>query len=122
MSKKQKIPGALREQVWIIHLGDKHFRRKCKVDWCENIITPFDFEVGHNIPESRGGTIDIENLRPICSKCNKSMGDRYTIDEFSELSKRSARAWECFRFSKPTQEQALKSEDTQDKTKPTQQQ
>ena len=100
MGKKQKIPGALREQVWLVYLGDKNFKHKCKVTWCENIITPFNFEVGHNIPESKGGLTEIDNLRPICSKCNKSMRDNYTIDEFSELSKRTSNAFECFRFCK----------------------
>ena len=57
------------------------------------VITPFTFEVGHNIPESKGGTLSI------CSRCNKSMGDSYTIDEFSKISKRTSHLWECFRFS-----------------------
>jgi hypothetical protein len=40
--------------------------------------------VGHNIPESKGGKTTINNLIPICGDCNRSMGDRYTIDEFSQ--------------------------------------
>lgn len=87
---KAKIPLALREQVWLAWCG-KRFRHKCLVVWCENIITPFTFEVGHNIPESKGGPTELSNLRPICAKCNRSMGDQYTIDEFSKLSK--ARSW-----------------------------
>ena len=96
--KKKKIPLAIREQVWIAYLGDKAFRHKCHVKWCENIITPFTFEVGHNVPESKGGRTSIDNLRPICSKCNKSMGDSYTIEEFSDISDRSKNRWECFRL------------------------
>ena len=98
MGKKQKIPLALREQVWILYLGDRQFKHKCNVKWCENMISPFNFEVGHNIPESKGGATNIDNLRPICSKCNKSMGNTYSIDEFSELSKRTINHWECFRM------------------------
>ena len=97
---KKKIPMALREQVWIIYFGDRNFKHKCHVQWCENQVTPFTFEVGHNVPESKGGLTDLDNLRPICSKCNKSMGDDYTIDEFSELSKRTSKMFECFRFKK----------------------
>jgi len=97
---KAKIPGALREQVWMTYCGDKLFRHKCLVSWCENIITPFRFEVGHNLPESKGGTLDIDNLRPICANCNKSMGNRYTIEEFGNISKRTNSIFECFRFSK----------------------
>jgi hypothetical protein len=98
---KAKIPGALRQQVWLVHIG-KRFEHKCLVKWCQNPITPFNFETGHNIPESKGGTLDIDNLRPICSNCNRSMGDQYTIDEFSELSKKTSKLWECFKFTQST--------------------
>ena len=96
---REKIPKALREQVWITYCGEK-FKHKCIVKWCENIITPFQFDVGHDIPVSRGGTNDLTNLRPICANCNRSMSNVYTIKEFSELSKRNSNLWECFRFSK----------------------
>lgn len=96
---KQKIPKALRRQVWITYIGKK-FEHKCLVTWCENTINPFDYEVGHNVPESKGGTLDIDNLRPICSSCNSSMGDMYTIEQFSDLSKRTSNFWECFRYTK----------------------
>ena len=96
--KKKKIPLAMREQVWLAYLGDKSFKHKCHVKWCENIITPFTFEVGHNVPESKGGATSLDNLRPICSKCNKSMGDSFTIEEFSDISDRSKNRWECFRM------------------------
>jgi hypothetical protein len=95
---KKKIPLALKEQVWLLYFGDKNFKHKCFVEWCENSITPFTFEAGHNIPESKGGETSLDNLRPICSKCNKSMGDSYSIDEFSGISKRSSNMFECFRF------------------------
>lgn len=100
---KKKIPGALREQVWLLYCGDIHFKHKCLVTWCENTITPFTFEIGHNIPESKGGRTDINNLRPICAKCNRSMGDDYTIDEFSALSERRhiSKLWECFKHVPP---------------------
>ena len=93
-----KIPKALREQVWLVYCG-KTFNNKCFVRWCENIMTPFHFEVGHNIPASKGGLNTIDNLRPVCSNCNKSMSDTYTIDEFSEISSRSTNHWDSFRFT-----------------------
>lgn len=101
---KAKIPQALREQVWLLWCGDRLFKHKCLVTWCENVMTPFCFEVGHNIPESKGGATNINNLRPICSKCNRSMGDEYTIDEFSALSERRGHVnlWECFKFTQPS--------------------
>ena len=81
--RKQRIPAALREQVWIEGMG-RVFEGKCPVVWCNNNITVFDFHSGHNIPESKGGTTSIDNLIPICSRCNLSMGDTYTIDEWSQ--------------------------------------
>jgi 5-methylcytosine-specific restriction endonuclease McrA len=94
---KTKIPKALREQVWLTWCGDK-FKHKCLVAWCQNMMTPFTFQVGHNVPESKGGLTDISNLKPICPNCNLSMGDEYTIDEFSKLSRPSSHLFECFRF------------------------
>ena len=61
------------------------FEGKCKVSWCKNKITVFDFQCGHNIPESKGGETALPNLMAICGRCNTSMGDRYTIDEWSTL-------------------------------------
>ncbi len=84
--EKEKIPKALREQVWIQTIGKK-FEAKCPIHWCKNYITPFDFHVGHNIPETKGGTLEINNLKAICSRCNLSMSSQYTIDEWQKLAK-----------------------------------
>jgi hypothetical protein len=82
--KKATIPTAFREQIWLRQFG-KVFESKCPVPWCQNIINVYDFESGHNIPESKGGKTTPDNLIPICSRCNKSMGNRYTITEWSAL-------------------------------------
>lgn len=82
--RKAPIPTALREAVWIYHMG-RSFEGKCRVPWCPNTITAFEFQCGHNIPESKGGPTRIDNLVPICSRCNLSMGDRYTITEWGSL-------------------------------------
>ena len=82
--RKEKITAALREAVWIQKMG-KVFEAKCPVVWCPNRITVFDFQSGHNVPESKGGKTNIDNLLPICARCNVCMGDRYTIDEWSTM-------------------------------------
>ena len=82
--KKRKIPAAIREAIWIKHCG-RAFEHKCATTWCQNTITAFDFQCGHNIPESKGGTLALTNLYPLCSRCNVSMGDRYTIDEWNAI-------------------------------------
>ena len=81
--KKNKIPKALREQVWLKNMGQA-FQGKCCVTWCRNSISVFDFHCGHNIPESKGGGTTLDNLVPICSRCNISMGSGYSIDEWNE--------------------------------------
>lgn len=80
--KKGKMPKALREQVWVNHMGPV-FQGKCRITWCQNIISVFDYQCGHNIPESKGGHTTIDNLVPICGRCNISMGSGYTIDEWN---------------------------------------
>ena len=94
MPPKEKIPKALREQVWKRYIGEK-YKATCVVTWCTNSISVFDFEVGHNIPESKGGSLDLTNLRPICSRCNKSMSSHYTIDEWNRIGNPSGVTTGC---------------------------
>ena len=83
--KKATIPKAIREQCWIQVFGEK-FKEKCYINWCENEINVFDFHVGHDKPESEGGTLDVSNLKPICARCNLSMSDNFTIAEWNKLN------------------------------------
>lgn len=76
---KQYIPKSLRFQVWSTYIGDSIARTKCFC--CNNIdIIQLHFECGHVIAESRGGPTTVDNLRPICSICNKSMGNKNMIE------------------------------------------
>ena len=84
--KKQKIPKAMREALWI-YRNPVFFTVKCNTTWCPNKITPFNFQAGHNIPESKGGATSLDNLVTLCSRCNLSMGNRYTFDEWCKISK-----------------------------------
>ena len=79
--QKQRIPKAIRQQVWLTYFGKK-YSNKCYITWCKNEINVFNFQVGHNIPESKGGELKITNLRPICGSCNRSMSNNYSIDEW----------------------------------------
>lgn len=112
---KKKIPKALRETLWVQANG-KNFEAKCATTWCLNQITAYDFQAGHKVPESKGGPTTLKNLVPICSRCNLSMADTYTFDEWCRLQGRSggggpkalsppsqpswfAWLWSCFRPS-----------------------
>lgn len=88
-NKRPPVPKSLRNAVWDTYIGP-HYTSKCYVSWCKTVITPFTFEVGHNIPHSKGGSTDIANLRPLCSQCNRSMGNMYTIDEYDSMYRSDA--------------------------------
>ena len=81
--RKTKIPKALREQLWIQTMG-RTFQGRCQILWCQNTINVFNFQCGHNVPESKGGKTNLDNLRPICDRCNTSMGSQFTIDEWNK--------------------------------------
>jgi 5-methylcytosine-specific restriction endonuclease McrA len=77
--KKQKIPSKVRTDIWATYIGSHIAEHKCIC--CKRVtIKQTDFEVGHVLSEAMGGTLEINNLRPICSVCNKSMGSRNMID------------------------------------------
>ena len=85
--KKKTIPKAVREQCWLNTFGKK-YENSCYISWCSNKINVFDFHVGHDKPESKGGTLDISNLKPICSRCNSSMSNNYTIKQWNNFHKK----------------------------------
>ena len=71
-NNKRKIPATVRNIVWEKYIRSKN-NSKC---YCCNIepITKGNFECGHIVSDENNGKITINNLRPICSLCNKSMG------------------------------------------------
>jgi len=70
---KARIPKALREQVWLKY-SKQQFSIKCLTSWCQNQINAFDFHCGHMYAEAKGGSTTLDNLIPICARCNLSMG------------------------------------------------
>lgn len=78
MSRK-RISSALRKAVWINYIGKK-YEAMCYTG-CSETITVHNYECGHIIADSKGGTIELSNLRPVCSNCNKSMGNK-NMEEF----------------------------------------
>lgn len=78
---KDKIPKAVREQLWVRDVGEKFYGR-CRTSWCANRVSVFDFQCGHNVPESKGGPTSLENMVVLCSRCNNSMSNNYTFDEW----------------------------------------
>lgn len=78
-TKKQTIPKQIRNIVWDHYIGDDIIKHKCLC--CKKVtITNTSFEVGHVLSEKNGGTHEINNLRPICALCNRSMATENMVD------------------------------------------
>ena len=78
--KKDKIPTAVRKIVWNTYIGKEIITGKCLCCNAEDISST-NFDCGHIKSEKNGGEVNIENLRPICGNCNKSIGGN-NMDEF----------------------------------------
>lgn len=64
----KKVPTAMRNEV----LGTNP-----TCTWCgytSSVLREFDAD--HIVPSSLGGTTTLDNLRPACSRCNRSRGNR----------------------------------------------
>ena len=74
--RKQRISKKRKTEVWNRWVGETVGLTKCLC--CGLVdITSREFVAGHVHPEKEGGTIDVDNLRPICAACNGSMGARH---------------------------------------------
>ena len=76
---KKQIPKAVKSHIWDHYIGrhiNEHRCLCCKKAYIRNT----DFVTGHVISESNGGTLEINNLRPICAVCNNGMGETNMID------------------------------------------
>jgi hypothetical protein len=84
-TKRKAIPKAVKNSVWNKYIETDDLKKligKCFVG-CGCEITIANFETGHVIAYSKGGSDKVDNLRPICSTCNKSMGTMNLL-EFKE--------------------------------------
>lgn len=89
-----KIPRHIKHLVWNMHIGSDKAEGKCYA--CGKPIHIQNFEVGHNVAKSKGGSDHPENLRPICRGCNLAMGTM-SIEAFKRKY-----------FSKPTKKKPTK--------------
>ena len=69
---RKKLTKDQRVEVWNKYIGARKAEGPCYV--CKRTIHITDFDVGHNIAKSKGGTDNLANFRPICRTCNRSMG------------------------------------------------
>ena len=83
-TNRRKIPQVKRKMVWERYIGNV-VNSKCYCCGISEINSINNFECGHVISKAMGGDESIDNLRPICSSCNKSMGTE-NLYEFMKLN------------------------------------
>lgn len=67
----RSIPSAIRYSVW----RNYHDKLDAYCPLCISTVISIDnFDCGHIISHKNGGSENIDNLIPLCSKCNRSMG------------------------------------------------
>lgn len=80
--RRKKIPKQIKTLVWNKYIGSDVAEAPC-VSCRTAKISNRSFHCGHVIAESKGGDMNINNLRPICADCNGSMGTR-SMNEFTK--------------------------------------
>jgi len=81
--KRKHVSKCIRREVWNHYIGEEHGTHACFC--CDiTVMSQFLFEVGHVVSVHNNGDLSIENLRPICSLCNKSMGTRNMLEFIKE--------------------------------------
>ena len=86
-TKRTSCPQSVKETLWRKYFGNT-LTGECYV--CGKPIDYTSFEVGHNKPHIKGGKWNVNNLRPLCRSCNRSMGTM-TVETFKKkhFSKKS---------------------------------
>ena len=77
-NKRRSIPKIIKDNLWNKTFTEKSGLGQCFV--CKGKITSRSFDCGHVISVANGGTDQLDNLQPVCSTCNKSMGTQNMIE------------------------------------------
>jgi hypothetical protein len=70
--KKKSIPKVVKDLAWNKWVGEDVARTRCLCCGV-NEIKMSSFHCGHVMAEANGGSMTVDNLRPICAACNLSM-------------------------------------------------
>lgn len=83
IKRKKTITKGIKESVWRRKYNTQ-FNGLCCI--CnQRTIERDNFECGHIVPESKGGSSEIYNLIPICQKCNKFMSNGNMIEYVNNI-------------------------------------
>ena len=72
LNNSKSISKKIRYDLWNKYYIKKD-KGRCKI--CKSRIFIYNFECGHKKSLKNGGTNDINNLKPICKKCNLNIGE-----------------------------------------------
>jgi len=89
--KRKTIPKTVRDKVWNTYIGAELGLGKCYC--CSTKIDSKNFDCGHVIAVAMGGLNTVENLRPVCATCNKSMGIQNLEDFKTEFFRKKRKRW-----------------------------
>jgi hypothetical protein len=78
-----RISAALKNRVWNEYVGETNGVGECFLG-CGTKISKNHFECGHMVSKKNNGPNTCENLRPLCSLCNKSMSSKNMVDFVNE--------------------------------------
>lgn len=81
--KRKSIPAPLKKQIWEKYISIDLRKGKCFCCKTTDIMES-DFHAGHIISDKDKGKVELENLRPLCSKCNLSMGSENMFEFISK--------------------------------------
>lgn len=89
-NKKKRIPKKKRLEVW--NENNDGLKAMCFCCGIEELNAMGTWECGHVISEYNGGDLSTQNLKPVCSGCNKSMATmnmdeymkKYYFDRYNE--------------------------------------
>lgn len=92
---KQKIAHVAKNKVWDKYIGKEKGIGECYC--CKKEIDSKHFECGHIVAEANGGSMEIDNLRPVCDECNKSIGTQ-NMNNFIDKYKINKKPNECDKY------------------------
>lgn len=78
-----KLSAALRNAVWNEYIGSGEGKGVCFCCGLEPLLRS-NYECGHVVSKAKGGLDQLNNLRPVCGMCNKSMGVKNMIEFANE--------------------------------------
>lgn len=79
---RPRIPKDIRKEIWRIYAVDE--RCFC----CLEPLLETKYEAGHIKPYAHGGSDTVDNLRPICFDCNRSMSSLHMYEYMFRHNKR----------------------------------